>query len=147
MTLDKWQKFNKYEEEIIYNCSDYYYLNDSWVDFPIGVYWSFINNRNLLSNQNLVDGSIGEINTTDLTVQNFNRPPKYINTEQESLEKEERVRGSPLSNIVKRLNTIRDKNSNYSDADQIKLNKQNNPEEAKMIDSMKMMFMNFKPNV
>jgi len=49
MTLDKWQKFNKYEEEIIYNCSDYYYLNDSWVDFPIGVYWSFINNRNLLS--------------------------------------------------------------------------------------------------
>jgi GT2 family glycosyltransferase len=49
MTLREWQKFIMSEEEIIFNSSEYKDQNDNWVDFTIGVNWSFINHKHLLN--------------------------------------------------------------------------------------------------
>lgn len=49
MSLREWQIFNKLEDEIIYNSSEYKVQNDNWVDFTIGVNWSFINHKHLLN--------------------------------------------------------------------------------------------------
>ena len=41
-TLHKWQQMIKPYNEWLYNCSEYKYLNDEWVSFPIGMGWTII---------------------------------------------------------------------------------------------------------
>ncbi len=42
MTLREWQQINKPRNEMLYNCSEFQYLNDEWVPFSIGMGWSII---------------------------------------------------------------------------------------------------------
>ena len=43
VTLHKWQQMIKPKKEWLYNCSEYTFLNDEWVPFPIGMGWTIIN--------------------------------------------------------------------------------------------------------
>jgi len=42
VTLQKWQQIIKPRNEWLYNCSEYIFLNDEWVSFPIGMGWTII---------------------------------------------------------------------------------------------------------
>lgn len=42
MSLLEWQNYRKSCSELLYNCSEFKYQNDEWVDFPIGMGWKFI---------------------------------------------------------------------------------------------------------
>jgi len=43
MTLAEWQRTLKGREQLMYNCSEFYRLNDEWVPFSIGMNWQIIN--------------------------------------------------------------------------------------------------------
>ena len=43
LTLKEWQQLVKPKEDILYNCSEFKYLNDEWVPFPIGMGYTIIN--------------------------------------------------------------------------------------------------------
>jgi hypothetical protein len=43
VTLRRWQQIIKPRNEWLYNCSEYTYLRDEWVPFPIGMGWTIIN--------------------------------------------------------------------------------------------------------
>jgi hypothetical protein len=45
LTLKEWQQIIKPKEEILYNCSEFKYLNDEWVPFPIGMGYTIINHQ------------------------------------------------------------------------------------------------------
>lgn len=47
MTLSEWQSHKKLCSELLYNCSEFKYQNDEWVDFPIGMGWKFIHSKDL----------------------------------------------------------------------------------------------------
>lgn len=49
MTLLEWQNYEKPCSELLYNCSEFKYQNDEWVDFPIGMGWKFIHHKGLKS--------------------------------------------------------------------------------------------------
>jgi hypothetical protein len=48
MTLFEWQKMPKRREQLLYNCSEYTYMNDEWVPFPIGMSWQILNYKGTL---------------------------------------------------------------------------------------------------
>jgi hypothetical protein len=50
ITLNEWQEIVKPKEEILYNCSEFKYLNDEWVHFPIGMGYTFNNYNGDLKN-------------------------------------------------------------------------------------------------
>jgi hypothetical protein len=107
--------------------------------------------KNSILNANIVENSICDINinSTDLTVQNFNKLTKNNNTEQESLEKEYKGKNSPVSKLIRRL-TIRSPIKSpgvFLPEDVIDNSKKNVVEDPKMMKNLKTIFMNFKPNV
>jgi hypothetical protein len=48
MTLREWQTAYKSRDEILYNCSEFQFLNDEWVPFTIGMEWRIIHHPNNL---------------------------------------------------------------------------------------------------
>ena len=48
MTLREWQTTFKSRDEILYNCSEFQFLNDEWVPFTIGMEWRIIQYPNNL---------------------------------------------------------------------------------------------------
>jgi hypothetical protein len=65
MTLLEWQTYKKPCSELLYNCSEFKYQNDEWVDFPIGMGWKFIYHREqeFLKNDNHSQLVLCAINT------------------------------------------------------------------------------------
>jgi hypothetical protein len=50
LTLKEWQQIVKPKDELLYNCSEFKYLNDEWVPFSIGMGYTIINYQNDLKN-------------------------------------------------------------------------------------------------
>lgn len=46
LTLREWQKTIKPKSEILYNCSEFKYLNDEWIPFSIGMQFQIMNFKN-----------------------------------------------------------------------------------------------------
>lgn len=54
LTLEQWQQTLKPRSELLYNCSEYQFLNDQWVPFPVGMGYSFLSHA-----ENLAKAQIG----------------------------------------------------------------------------------------
>ena len=78
ITLREYQKIIKPRNELLFNCSEFNYLNDEWVDFPIGVCVHFIN-----YDKNISETQIGShnqlVNCSISTHTDSRRRPTGIN--------------------------------------------------------------------
>lgn len=105
-----------------------------------------LNSRHDIDNM-VSNSTLGDINSNDLTVQNLRKPNRPNFTEQESDDKEEKVKGHNMSSSS--INNSIKKNAIETEDNREKGNKSplNQDEHNKLLENFKMMLSSFKPNV